>query len=211
MVRLLLGGKVTVKHCKYDIQNSETLTASIRHTIDVNVQNSNGKTPLHVSCESGEFDKTMLLSEHGALATVKDNNGEYALEILSEKNTFLFSKIVGSCSLNPNENIELIIEAYELAALKNNQPYFNRFECMLKATALRVKHNIPKCIQEPMQCYGFQKEWETLEELEEYKDDAKQLILQAILAKERIHKGNMKKLMELIDKDLIPGKLHKAF
>ena len=57
------------------------------------------------------------------------------------------------------------------------------FEMLKMATILREKHGIPKVVLKPLECYGFIKEWETIDELE---DDKFALELQCLLATERL-------------------------
>ena len=59
---------------------------------------------------------------------------------------------------------------------------------MTKATKMREEYNLPKTVCDPLECYGFVKEWETIEELLMYKDSREQLLLQAILSRERIYR-----------------------
>ena len=57
---------------------------------------------------------------------------------------------------------------------------------MKKAALLREQHGIPKTVLPPAECYGFQKEWETMQELEKLEDDHSNLGLQYLLVLERI-------------------------
>ena len=145
-----------------------------------------------------------MLLQNGALMTIKDYNGECPIHFAALKNSKMALQMVDKflTDPNPNENIELIIEALELTALSKSCK--DPFECMKRATVLRMEHNVPKRTLEPMECYGYQKEWETLEELEEWKEDKNKLTLQTTLARERIHKGQNVKLMELLWADDCP-------
>ena len=59
-------------------------------------------------------------------------------------------------------------------------------ELLKKATLLRKEHGVLKTVLPPVECYGFKKEWETIEELEAFVDDECQVLLACILARERI-------------------------
>ena len=78
--------------------------------------------------------------------------------------------------------VKEIIQAYECAALDASSPY----DLLEKATILRLKHDIPKKVLPPLECYSGLKEWETIEELESYRNDNLKLHLLCILARERI-------------------------
>ena len=141
---------------------------------------------------------------------MRDNDGGYPLHIAATEEHKMMLHMVDMLLTEPYQPVELVIEAFELTALSWSCKH--PFECMMHATRLRMEHNIPKRTFEPMKCYGYPKEWETIEELEKYGEDAQQLTLQAILARERIHKGLSKRLMEFIQHDLIQGKkIHSLF
>ena len=83
-------------------------------------------------------------------------------------------------------SVKQTIQAYECAAIHAASP----FELMKKATLLREEHGIPKTVLPPVECYGFQKEWETIEELEELTENNFQDRLACLLAIERISTEN---------------------
>ena len=60
------------------------------------------------------------------------------------------------------------------------------YSVLRKATLLREEHGISKKILQSVDFYGFKKEWETIEELEEFEDDPLQLSLWCVMARERI-------------------------
>ena len=144
--------------------------------------------------------------DNGASVTLKDKSGECPLHIAASKDYEMMQYMIEHCSAELSQRVELVIEAYEISALSKScsDPYWY----MQKATVLRTEHSIPKVTLEPLECYNFYEEWETVEDLEKYRDDAKQLKLQAILARERIRQTQGKNLMDLVQEDFIKGKMN---
>jgi hypothetical protein len=89
---------------------------------------------------------------------------------------------------------EEIINAYEATAF--TCPLTITYQTLEKAAKLRALHNIPKVAQEPLECYGYAKEWETLEDLARYENNCPQLSLQALLARDRIYWNRFSKFVE---------------
>ena len=199
-------GQSAVHLCCQTLENPdslEILKKLISYKASVNLPDINGLTPLHISFAKKWWDRTMILLENGALSTIKDKSGECPLHMAACDDNKIMRLMVDSYLTELQErNVELTIEAYEITALAKscNEP----FECMLKATQLRMVHNIPKRTLPPMACYGFLKEWETITELEIFRDDKKQQKMQAILARERIHEDS-EKLRDLVQEELIAG------
>ena len=81
-----------------------------------------------------------------------------------------------------NFPMELTIQAYECAAIHSLSPA----EMLTRATLLREELGISKTVLPPVECYGFKKEWETMEELEEFKVNNFHLHLASLLAIERV-------------------------
>ena len=68
-----------------------------------------------------------------------------------------------------------------------------------EATLLRKEHGIPKTVLPPQGCYGFIKEWETMEELERLRGNKFQLYLACLLAIERI---SIEKGIDMVPEEL---------
>ena len=51
----------------------------LNHKADVNLQDDNGMTPLHLSCKTNRHQTTTVLLENGASTTIQDNDGECPL------------------------------------------------------------------------------------------------------------------------------------
>ena len=145
----------------------------------MNKQDSNGRTPFHYACDARIKHRIKLLLQNGADVHIRDNNQHTGLEIYSH---YLFMPEL--LHLYP---VIQQIEAYETFAASpaNSSPYMT----MLKATQMRLEHNLPKVPLPPLECYNNMKEWETVEELDSYKDDEDRLRIQGLLARERIYKG----------------------
>ena len=150
---------------------------------NVNLQDASGKTPLHYACEIKNRTLILVLIQKGADITLTDKYGNtplHTIALCSFEETEELLKICDPSDLD-------IIEAYEIAALNRCCP--NPYNTLYEATKMRIEHNLPKTILPPMECYDMIKEWETLEELDEIKDDLPRLKLQSLLAQERIFSG----------------------
>lgn len=64
-------------------RHNKCVRALLHHAADVNIQYSNGKTPLHIAIEHPDFkgygNLIYTLLEHGANPNVQDHNGDFPL------------------------------------------------------------------------------------------------------------------------------------
>ena len=177
----------------YQDKGNSIMKLLLSHNVDVNLRDSNGRTPLHYTCEMRNIDAVKLLLEAGAQLDIVDKGGFNELQIAAQSyfDADLKVKYLLESYSYP---IQQIIEAYETLAWfylrqdESNYNLYNAVDCMATATKLREEYNLPKTVHDPLECYGFVKEWETMEELLVIKDSSEQLKMQAILSRERIYR-----------------------
>ena len=166
-------------------QSALVLEFLLENGADIDQRDHNGRTPLHYACNSGYKHFINVLAKNGADAHAKDDFGFTPLDLVACKDYTATKTLIQAYDFP----VEEIIEAHELlASVKYHR---SAIGAMLQATELRIKHNIPKVILDPEECYNFVKEWESLKELREHTHDKHWLTLQAILAKERILRGKI--------------------
>ena len=164
----------------------------LSHNADVNLRDSNGKTPLHYTCEMRNIEAVKLLLDAGAQMDVADKDGFMELKIAAQSHFDADLKVHYLLKSHSYPN-QQIIEAYEtlpwfhLVQDERDYNLHDAVDCMATATKLREEYNLPKTVHDPLECYGFVKEWETTEELLVFKDSSEQLKMQAILSRERIY------------------------
>ena len=166
----------------------------LKHGAEINLQDANGRTALHYSCERQKIDAVKLLLDAGAQTNIVDNGGftELHLAAHSHRDTDLKVKHLIKSHSYP---AQVVIEAYETLPwflLRESDAYEGKLDkvidSMTKATRMREEYNLPKKVCDPLECYGFVKEWETIEEVLKYKNSREQLMLQATLSVERIYR-----------------------
>ena len=148
----------------------------INHGADVNSLDDFGKAPIHYAAEAGFSNFVRVLLDKGANIYLEDKMGLNVLDYVSHTDHILTVALIDKYDFP----MKLVIEAYECAAMKTERPV----EMLRKATYLRKVHNLPKVILPPLGCYSFQKEWETIEELEKF-DNKRSQVIQSILARDR--------------------------
>ena len=170
-------------YCDDHFGETLLIKAFIDHGADVNICDDLGKSPLHYAVRMGDGYCAKFLLKRGANVYLKDIRGLTALEYASTRDYKLTLALIDKY----NFPMEKVIQAYECAAIIAAS---NTAETLRKATLLRQEHGIPKTVLPPVECYGYQKEWETLEELDKCGNDEFQLSLSCLLAMERISKDN---------------------
>ena len=160
----------------------------------IDVQDSNGDTPLHYACKYNNRYLVKILLEKGGDVSLKNHKGQTPLDVAAHEDHEIVKTIMQKGVL---PHLQLI-EALESVALVSRRPY----EVLLRAAEMRKTHNLPKIILDPLPCYGFIKEFETLEELKNYREDNRMLRLQAVLARERVWTG---RYVDFMKEDALEG------
>ena len=155
------------------------MKALIDYGADINIRDDFGRPPLHYAAQIGNGHCAKFLLKNGADVYLKDNRGLTVLEQASNRDYQLTLALIEKY----NFPMKKVIQAYECAAIL---ALSYAAETLRKATLLRQEHGIPKTVLPPVECYFYEKEWETSEELDRYGDDEFQLSLSCLLARERI-------------------------
>ena len=148
------------------------------HGADVNICDDFGKSPLHYAAQNGSRYYFKILLQNGANVQQKDKAGLTVLQYAAMHDYLLTMALISKYHFP----VKQIIQAYECVALHAPSP----LELLRKAALLREENGIPKGILPPLECFGSKKEWETIEELEEFGNDKLQILLACVLARERM-------------------------
>ena len=174
--------------------NSDVTHILLSHNADVHLQDAYGRTALHYACKTAELDKVKLLLEAGAELNIVDGSGFTELQLAAQSDRDPDLKVHTLLESYPYSKLA-VIESYETLAwsLATNCPDSDSLDdiidYMRKATLMREENNIPKIVSNPLECYGFVREWVTMEDLVTHQSSIEQLQIQAILARERIYRG----------------------
>ena len=179
----------------YEADLMELVELLLTDKADVHLQDAYGRTALHYACEKHLNDVVGLLLAAGAPLNIIDNSNltELHLAAMSDNDADLKVKSLLESYHYPTE---IMIEAHETLLsyflLKYCSPENSDFtevvNKMQHTTQMRKEYGLPKIVLDPLECYGFIKEWETMEDLLRHKNSYEDLMIQTILCKERIYK-----------------------
>ena len=197
-----------VCHPSDSLQDFVMLKLLIRHGGNVNLRDNSGRTPLHCACADSSVEVMESFILAGAEGNVIDDKGFTEIHLAAHSATDACRKVTRLMDTFKYEK-QVVIEAFETIALTSVQrgDFDAAFMAMKSATEMRSVLKIPKTVLDPLECYDFIKEWETQEELDVYKGSQELLIVQAVLARERIYKGKFVYLEPLVQFQFIPCKL----
>lgn len=93
----------------------ERVEALIKLGADVNTQDTNGQTPLHIAVENKALEVIALLIRHGARLDMKDNQGKEPLEGLAYKDRIEVACRIAEVVEASNESVVLKIKTQALS------------------------------------------------------------------------------------------------
>ena len=167
----------------------------LKNNADVNLQDANGRTALHYACEMHQKGVVDLLLGAGAQKNIIDDSNLTELHLAALSDTEADLK-VKSLLESYNYPTETMIEAHETllsyfllkCRLPEDCDFAEVVDKMQHTTQMRKENGLPKTVLDPLECYGFVKEWETMEDLLRHNSSYEDLMIQTILCKERIYK-----------------------
>ena len=173
----------------------ELVELLLRHNADVQLKDAYGRTALHYACEKHQNKVVDLLLAAGSPMNITDDSNLTELHLAAMSVTEADLKVT-SLLESHNYPTEIMIEAHETLLsyflLKYRLPEDSDFaevvDKMQETTHMRKENGLPKIVLDPLECYGFIKEWETMEDLLRHKNSYEDLMIQMILCKERIYK-----------------------
>ena len=164
------------------------------HQANIHLQDAYGRTALHHACLRGKLREVRLLLQAGSRLNIVDGSGFTELELAAQSDIdpdLKVQRLLESYSYPK----QAIIETYETLAwslaqkCSGNDCLDNVIDFMRKATLMREENNLPKIVSNPLECYGFLREWVTTEDLLIHQKSLEQLQLQTMLATERPYRG----------------------
>ena len=180
----------------FQMKDEKLIQLLLKHKADVYIKDVCGRTALHYACDRQWKCEVDILLGAGAQLNIMDDSGltELHLAALSEHDPDLkVQRLLESCQYS----IENVIEIYETVPsyflwkhiVFRENTLEQAFDYMKKATLMRKEYDLHKTVSEPLECYDFAKEWETMEDLLRYKNSSRDLMVQATLSRERNNKG----------------------
>ncbi|KAG5898102.1 hypothetical protein JTB14_027459 [Gonioctena quinquepunctata] len=183
------------------VQSAPLCDFLLKNGADVNARDIQNKTALHYAIQEHRLETTKLLLKSGANYNAKSRYGDDALQMACLKGaTGIFQYLITSIKYPP----EKLANAHELMGatfLDEHNELALALVHWKKALAIREKCRLfPKePILPPREGYRFQKEFASMEELENMSTDLDMIRLQSLMIAERIlgshHKDTIFRLM----------------
>lgn len=167
---------------------------------DVNARDIQNKTALHYAIQEHRLETTKLLLKNGANYNAKSRYGDDALQMACLKGaTLIFEYLISNIPYPP----EKLANAHELMGatfLDEHNDLAVALYHWKEGLNIRQAHGISRKTPMPLrEGYRYQKEFETMEELENVSDDLDQIRIQSLIIAERIlgshHKDTIFRLM----------------
>ena len=172
---------------------SEGYTSLIEYLIakgaDVNYGCSNQSpvfaTPIGTAVFSGHADALQLLYRAGADANIKNEDGcTLLITAVQQKHPMIIDFLLDE-SINTIEDLELA--ACTLVSPDSTMKQLSYMLSILQmAIERRLRLNLPKVPLEPIDIYDYQRECQTVDELDSIKDDPDRICTETLLIRERI-------------------------
>ena len=142
-------------------------------------------TAIGCAVSNGHADALRLLYRAGADANIKSEDGDTLLSIAIQRKYPMIIDVLLDESINTIEDVELA--ACSLVFPNSTMKELSYMLSILKmATERRVRLNIPKVSIEAIAVYDYQRECQTLDELDSIKDDRDRIYIETLLIRERI-------------------------
>lgn len=65
--------------------NEFIVNSLIKGKAKLNIQNTDGDTPLHIACQEGQERSVAILAESGSIVNIKNNNGATPYDLCAYK------------------------------------------------------------------------------------------------------------------------------
>ncbi|CAF5010358.1 unnamed protein product [Rotaria sp. Silwood1] len=145
---------------------------------------------LHLAAKKGHYDCVQLLCNAGLSPTRRDVNTNTPLRLAAINKHFNivdFFLEYNNDEASFNE-LELLASSYMSSSwnLGADDRFHRMYNLLEQSLIKRLLLNIPKEVASPIAAYEFQRECQSIDELELIQHDADRLILEALLIQERI-------------------------
>ncbi|CAF2743786.1 unnamed protein product [Rotaria sp. Silwood2] len=145
---------------------------------------------LHLAAKKGHYDCVRLLCNAGLSPKRRDVYGNTPLRIAAVNKHFNivdFFLEYNNDEASFNE-LELLASSYINVnwQLGINDQFHQMYNLLEQSLIKRLLLNIPKAVAPPIAAYEFQRECQSIDELESIQHDADRLILEALLIRERL-------------------------
>ena len=136
-------------------------------------------SPIVFAIEDGHIDIVRLLYHAGVNTKITNRNGDTLLSLAVQNKHDAIIDFLLDESINT-------IEDLELAAWSSIKEMQYTLEILKMAIERRERLNMPKICLEPIEVYDYQRECQTLAELDSIKEDPSRIYLEILLIRERI-------------------------
>ncbi|XP_022900718.1 protein fem-1 homolog C isoform X2 [Onthophagus taurus] len=184
------------------VQSAQLCSFLLKHGADVNARDIQNKTALHYAIQEHRIETTALLLEHGANYNVKSKYGDDALQTACLKGAVPIFDYLISHIWYSNERLANAHELLGSTFLDEHNDLYSAIKHWKIAQTIRETPQgiIPKLpIMQPREAFRYQREFSTMEELENLMADLDSIRIQSLLIAERIlgpnHKDNVFRLM----------------
>ncbi|KAJ8978029.1 hypothetical protein NQ317_013557 [Molorchus minor] len=183
------------------VQSAQLCDFLLKNGADVNARDIQNKTALHYAIQEHRLETTRLLLKSGANYNAKSRYGDDALQMACLKGaTRIFDYLTTTISYPPDK----LANAHELMGATYLDEHNDLGDALFHwKTALRIRENHGILLKQPVmptrEGYRYQKEFESMEELENISADLDLIRLQSLIIAERIlgphHKDTIFRLM----------------
>lgn len=168
------------------VQSVQLCKFLLKHGADVNARDIQNKTALHYAIQEHRLETTKLLLENGADINAKSRYGDDALQTACLKGaTRIFEYLIVH---RPYSN-ERLANAYELMGsthLDEHNDIHTAINYWRIAQYIRDTNSIPKQFMPGRSAFRFEKEFGSMEELDNVAADLDLIRIQSLLITERI-------------------------